>query len=169
MGQKAITIYTPPSASPHIYAEDDAQVHRALIGDSGITLADNKLACTIVNNNTVRLASGVYSNQGYLICVSGGTNADLTVLSGTAGAYRRDLVVAEFNRGNGDTPDTHVFKVVRGADATAEQDAVDPSLTQNDLRSGGTKRQEALYRLIINGTNIDEIQRVANYIGNVYQ
>ena len=38
MGQKAITIYTPDSATPHIYAEDDAQIHRALIGSSGITL-----------------------------------------------------------------------------------------------------------------------------------
>lgn len=64
MSQKAITIYTPASADPHIYAEDDAQIFRALFGGaSGITEADDSLACSIINNNTVRLAPGVYSNQ----------------------------------------------------------------------------------------------------------
>ena len=60
MAQKAITIYTPDTEDPHIYAEDDAQVHRAIFGGSGITDADEKLAATIVDNNTVRLAAGLY-------------------------------------------------------------------------------------------------------------
>lgn len=169
MGQKAITIYTPSGTTPHIYAEDDAQVHRALIGGSGITLADNLLACAKVNNNTVRLASGMYSIQGYLIAVQGGTTADLTVDSGSAGAYRHDLLVADFTRGGGDTADTLVFRIVKGTNATSAGAAADPTLTQNDLTSGGSRRQEALYRLIINGTTLVTIERVANYIGNVYQ
>lgn len=169
MAQKAITIYTPTDTPPHIYAEDDAQVHRALIGDSGITLADDLLACTVVNGNTVRLASGVYSIQGYLICVQGGTTADLAVESGMAGSYRHDLVVADFVRGGGSVADQITFKVIRGADATSESAATDPALTQQDLRTGGTQRQEALYRLLINGTAIAGVERVANYIGNIYQ
>lgn len=169
MGQKAITIYTPASASPHIYAEDDAQIHRGMIGGSGIMLADNNLACTIVNNNTVRLASGLYSNQGYIIVVEGGTTADLTVESGTAGAYRHDLVVSHFTRGSGEVADTHVFEVVRGTDASSAAGAVDPVLTQNDLTTGGSEREEAVYRVIIAGTTIESVERVANYIGNVYQ
>lgn len=169
MGQKAITIYTPTGTTPHIYAEDDAQVHRALIGGSGITLADNKLACTKVNNNKVRLASGVYSIQGYLIAVSGGTTADLNVDSGSSGAYRHDLVVADFTRGGSTVADTLVFTIVKGTNATSAAAAADPSLTQNDLTAGGSRRQEALYRLIINGTTLSSIERIAAYIGNVYQ
>lgn len=169
MGQKAITIYTPADAAPHIYAEDDAQLHRGMIGGSGIMLADNNLACTIVNANTVRLASGLYSNQGYILVVEGGTTADLSVESGTAGAYRHDLIVAHFVRGSGSTPDTHTFEVVRGADATSAAGAADPTLVQGDLTTGGSERSEAVYRLNINGTNIESVERVANYIGNVYQ
>lgn len=169
MGQKAITIYTPSDATPHIYAEDDAQLHRGMIGGSGIMLADNNLACTIVNNNTVRLASGLYSNQGYIIVVEGGTTADLSVESGTAGAYRHDLVVAHFTRGSGNTADSHVFEVVRGADASSAAGAADPTLTQDDLTIGGSERSEAVYRLTINGTTIESVERVANYIGNIYQ
>lgn len=169
MAQKAITIYTPTDAAPHIYAEDDAQVHRALIGGSGITLADNLLECTVVNGNTVRLSSGVYSIQGYLICVQGGTTQDLPVESGMAGAYRHDLVVADFIRGGGSVADQITFKVIKGADATSESAAADPSLVQDDLTIGGTERQEALYRLNISGTSIASVERVANYIGNIYQ
>lgn len=169
MAQKAITIYTPPDAGPHIFAEDDAQVHRGLIGGSGLLLADNQMACTIINNNTVRLASGVYSMQGFLICVEGGTSEDLTVESGTAGTYRHDLVVADFVRGGGNTADQFTLHVLRGTDAATEQAATDPALIEGDLISGASQRQEALYRLIIQGTTLASVERVANYIGNVYQ
>lgn len=169
MAQKAITIYTPDSAAPHIYAEDDAQIHRALIGSSGITLADNQLACTIVNDNKVRLASGLYSMQGYMIVVQAGTTEDLTVDSGSAGAYRHDLVIADFERGGGDAADAFEFKIVKGTNANSASAAADPALVQDDLTTGGSHRQETLYRLIINGTEISTVERVAPYIGNVYQ
>ena len=169
MGQKAITIYTPPASDAHIYAEDEAQLNRARFGGSGITQADNMLACTIINDNTVRLASGQYSMQGYMIAVTGGTTADLTVESGVAGAYRKDLVIAEFVRGGGDVADQFVFKVLKGTEAATESGAEDPQLTQQDLITGGGTRQEALYRLSINGTSLASVTRVANYIGNVYQ
>ena len=169
MGQKAITIYTPAASGAHINAEDDAQLNRARFGGSGITLADNKLALTIVDDNTVRLASGQYSNQGYMISVVGGTTVDLSVESGTAGAYRHDLVVADFVRGGGDTADAHTFHVVTGTEASSAAAAADPTLTQNDLSTGGSQRQEALYRLIISGTTLASVERVANYVGNVYQ
>lgn len=169
MGQKAITIYTPDTETPHIYAEDDAQIHRALIGSSGITLADNQLACTVVNNNTVRLASGLYSMQGYMIVVQGGTTQDFTIDSGSAGAYRHDLLVADFTRGGGNAADTFVFKIIKGTNATSAGAATDPSITQDNLITGGSHRQETLYRIVISGTEITAVERVASYIGNVYQ
>lgn len=169
MGMKAINIYTPDTATPHIYAEDDAQIYRSLIGSSGITLADNQLACTIVNDNTVRLASGLYSMQGYMLAVQSGTSQDLTVDSGSAGAYRHDLIVADFVRGGGNDADQYEFKIVKGANATSAAAALDPAITQDDLTQGGSHRQEIVYRLIINGTEIAEAQKVAPFIGNVYQ
>lgn len=169
MGMKAINIYTPPTAAPHIYAEDDAQIYRSLIGSSGITLADNKLTAAIVNNNTVTLASGLYSMQGYMLAVQANTTQPLTIDSGSAGAYRHDLIVADFTRGGGTTADTYVFAVVKGTNASSEDAAADPTLTQDDLTNSGVHRQEALYRVVISGTEITAVQRIAPYIGNVYQ
>jgi len=169
MGMKGITIYTPDTEAPHIYAEDDAQIHRALIGSSGITLADNQLACTIVNDNTVRLASGLYSMQGYMISVQPGTTQDLTIDSGSAGAYRHDLIVADFVRGGGAVADAFTFMVIKGTNATSASGAADPTLTRDNLITGGSHRQEALFRVIISGTEISGVERIAPYIGNVYQ
>lgn len=169
MGMKAITIYTPDTETPHIYAEDDAQIHRALIGSSGITLADNQLLCSIVNDNTIRLQSGLYSMQGYMLAVQSGTTQDFTIDSGSAGAYRHDLLVADFVRGGGSVADAFEFKVIKGTNATSAAAAVDPAITQDNLTTGGSHRQEILYRIIISGTEISSITRVAPYIGNVYQ
>lgn len=169
MGMKAITIYTPDTVTPHIFAEDDAQIHRALIGSSGITLADNQLLCSIVNDNTIRLQSGLYSMQGYMLAVQSGTNQDFTIDSGSAGAYRHDLLVADFVRGGGNVSDAFEFKIIKGTNATSAAAAVDPAITQDNLTTGGSHRQEILYRITISGTSISSITRIAPYIGNVYQ
>ena len=166
MAQKALTIYTPASATPHIYAEDDAQVFRAIFGKSGITEGDEMLACTLIDNNTVRLSPGTYVNQGYLVCVPGGSYEDLTVESGTQNMYRKDLVIAEFVRGGGNTADVHVFKVLKGTAAASEASAVVPTLTAEDLASGGSVRQEAIYQVNISGLSIASITRIAPYVGS---
>ena len=170
MGQKAITIYTPATTPPHINAEDDAQVYRAIFGQaSGIAEGDSQLACTVVNDNTVRLASGTFVNQGYLVCVPGGQTEDFAIPSGTQAMYRKDLLIAEFTRGGGDVPDTHVFRMLTGTAASSEASAAAPTLVQNDLSAGGSLRQEALYQVLVSGTTISSIMQVARLVGNVYQ
>jgi hypothetical protein len=169
MAQKMITGYTPSTDSPHIYAEDDAQIYRSIFGQSGITESDNKLACTLIDNNTVQLASGAFVNQGYFVVVPGGSTEQLSVQSGSQNMYRKDLLVAHFVRGGGSVADKHYFEVVTGTPAASLASAADPQLTQNDLASGGSERQEALYRITISGLNISAIDRVAPYVGSYYQ
>ena len=168
MGQKAITIFTPDTLDPHIFAEDDAQVHRAIFGGSGITDADERLAATIVDNNTIRLASGLYSNMGYLHVVPAGETLSLTIGSGTSGVFRRDLIISEFIRGGGSVSDTLQFRVLQGEEASTLGEAVRPTLTQDNIAAGGSTRQEALYEVVISGVNITELNRIANYVGSFY-
>lgn len=169
MAQKAITIYTPNTAPAHIFAEDDAQIHRGLIGGSGILLADDELACTAGAGTTVSMASGVFSNQGYLIVVSSGTAISFSLDSASLGAYRHDLIVADFVRGGGDTADAHSFHVVKGTETSSADTAEDPELVQDDLITGGTQRQEPIWRVLVNEGTITGIELVSRYIGAVYQ
>lgn len=164
MAQKMITGYTPPEDMGHISADDDAQMHRGKFTESGILEADNRLDCTIVDDNTVRLESGMYSNQGFLVCVPSGQTETFTLVSGTQGAFRKDLIVADFTRGGGEVSDTHVFRVVTGTEAASLAAAADPALVQDDLPMQGARRQEALYRVIFSGVQVIQIDRLANII-----
>lgn len=169
MAQKAITIYTPSTYPAHIYAEDDAQIHRGLIGGSGILQADDELQCTNSGGTAVSMASGVYSNQGYLIAVTPGTAISFSLDSTSLGAYRRDLIVADFVRGGGDTADAHTFHVVKGVEASSADAAEDPALVQEDLITGGAQRQEAVWRILVNENAVTDIEMASRYIGAVYQ
>lgn len=170
MGQKGITLYTATDAEPHISASDDAAIYRAVFGStSGITDADNRLACARVNDTTVSVDTGVFSNQGFMLRVDAPIN--LSVDMGQAGYFRQDLVVAEYTIGGGLTSDTHVLKIIKGTQNATENLAVDPSLVQDSLIAGsaGNKRQEPLFRLRISGTSLGvEIERIAPYIGGFY-
>ncbi|MGI6634175.1 MAG: hypothetical protein ACOX7B_03265 [Christensenellales bacterium] len=170
MAQKGITRYTKTDEPPHITAGDDAAIYRAVFGSvSGITEADNQLACTRVNDTTVSIATGVFSNQGFLLRVD--APIQLTTEIGQVGFFRRDLVVAEYTVGGGSTSDTHVLKVIKGVQNASEASAKDPVLEQDDLRTGvaGDVRQEPLYRIRISGTAMSAtIDRIAPLVGSYY-
>ena len=170
MAQKAITIYTKPADPAHITAGDDAAIYRAILGSaSGITEADDQLACARVNDTSISIAKGVFSNQGFLLRVD--APITLAVDVGQSGFYRRDLVVAEYVVGGGATSDTHVLKIIKGTQAASEAAAVDPTLEQDDLTSAtaGDRRQEPLFRLKLSGTSLSgTIERITNYVGSYY-
>ena len=165
MAQKGLTLYTKTADPAHIAAADDAAIYRALLGStSGITEADNQLACARVSDTSVSIATGVFSNQGFLLRVDAPIN--LSVEVGQAGFNRNDLVVAEYVIGGGDTSDTQVIKGEQTAGA-----ASDPALEQDSLITGtsGHKRQEPLYRLTLSGTTLSgTITRIADFVGSYY-
>lgn len=105
MGQKAITIYTPSSAAPHISAEDDAFIYHSLLGNkSGILGA---LSCAKVSANTVRLSGGGVAYNGRILRIPTGETLDLTVAEGSD-----NYIVAEFTAGGGDISDVYEIKAV---------------------------------------------------------
>lgn len=160
MGQKAITVYTPSGATAHISAEDDAFIHRCMLGaDSGII---GSLACVKFDNNTVCLSGGGVSNRGYIMWIPEGDTLELSVDAGVAGYNRIDTVAAVFTRGGGDVADTHTLTVVKGTAVTGTPAA--PSLITSQLLSQGNVNQTALFHVRISGTEITAITRVASVL-----
>lgn len=156
MSYKAITIFTPAGAQPHITAEDDAFIHHSLLdGRSGIL---GGLRCTKQSNNSVRLAGGGVSNEGYILYIPQNESHELAVAAGTQSLGRHDLVVAEFTKGGGAEADSHVFKIIKG---TASATPSDPELTVSDLLTQGSVRQLALFRIVIDGLELKAVERIA--------
>ena len=160
MGQKGIIKNT---TTADISAENLAAIFHAIVGKSGIVKGFNDLTCTKISDNSVQLASGVYSLKGFMMHVEAGTAISLTVDSGTAGQNRNDLLVAELVKNGGGTDiDTLQFKIVKGTSTRGT--AVDPTLTQQDVNATGTTRQEALYRIKLAGVTLGPIEQVAEII-----
>ena len=109
MGQKALTIYTPSSAEPHITAEDDAFIFNSIFGgESGIL---GSLSCVKVDTTTVRLSSGGVIYNGRILWIPTGQTLDLiNIIDGMT-----NHIVAEFTAGGGDVADTYEIKVTRSA------------------------------------------------------
>ena len=157
MGQKAITIYTPEGTAAHIAAEDDAFIHRCMLGSSSGILGS--LGCVRVDDNTVRLSGGGVSNKGYILRIPDGESVELAVENGEPGKKRIDTVAAVFTKGGGDVADTHTFAMVKGTASSGTPAA--PSLTSSNLASVGDVNRLALFYVVLNGTQITEIRCVA--------
>ena len=155
MAEKAIIVNTPKNKIQSD-AQDWASIFNSIIGDqSGVLTYGEKLKLTKKNNNTVTLYDGVYSMQGHMIQVERGSTVDLIVDSGTLGVERVDSVVVEYVK-NGDRTenDNFEFKVVKGEPQVTGGNAVAPTLLNEDLLSGGLTRQDKLFDLSINGTEL---------------
>lgn len=160
--ERAVVVNSPGNEKSE-YAEDRGAIYQGLFGQSGILDIAEKLDCTKFSNNEVRMASGDYLNQGYQIRIPYGDVKSFQIDTGTVGQKRHDLIVAEFERVS-QLEDSHIFKVIKGtSSATTPQD---PELIQQDLNAGGTFRQEALYRVVLDGVEIIAIERIANDIIN---
>lgn len=156
MGQRAITIYTPDGADPHIAADDDAFIYGAIFGTkSGIL---GTLTCVRIDDNTVRLAGGGVMNRGHILRIPDGESLDLTVANGTAGYKRYDSVVAEFVKGGGETADVYRIRIVQGTLSTGTPPV--PSLVKTSLLNRGDVNQIELFRLYLNGTVLSGITQI---------
>ncbi len=163
MAQKGIIKNT---TTADISAENMAAAFHAMVGKSGILTAFNNLVCTKVSDNSVQIDSGVYSLKGFLLHVEAGTVATLAIDSGTAGQKRNDLIVAELvKNGGGGGIDTLQFKVVKGTSTSGTP--VDPTLTQQDVNATGITRQEALYRIKLDGVTLTTIESISETIGSL--
>lgn len=160
MAVKAIHINLDISDPHNIKAEDDAAWLGAITGGStgpvsGILPWGDRLRATKVSDTKVRLSSGLYSMQGFVIKVI--DNEEFTIKPGSQGMQRIDVIVAEYKKGS--PRDSYTLKVIQGTQASSSPTT--PNLTSQNLHFGGSLRQEIIARITINGTTLQQVTTVA--------
>lgn len=155
MAFKPLTLNTPPEKAAHILAEDDAAIYEALLGDDRVLDIGNKLAATVITNNSVRISDGVAVVGGHVGRIKKGDYQDMTIENGVSGKKRNDLICARFIT-NGDT-DTYNLVVVKGAAGTT---ATDPSVVKGNLYAGDKQRDFPLWRVCLDGLSITKVQQM---------
>ena len=153
MALKAITINTDTAQDPHIYAIDDAEIFNSIIGGEGVHNWEENFAAEIIDNNTVRIKSGVLNIQGHFARTGKEEYTDITIENGSQTLNRNDLIVAEFRTDSG--IDNIGFKVIKGE---SSEYAEDPGYVQEELLSNGLVRQLPLYRVVINKLVLESLQ-----------
>lgn len=160
MSEKAITIYTPSDADPHITADDDAFIYDSILGGrSGIL---GEMTCTVLADNSIVLEGGGVSNRGYILRIPSGDNVTLAVPTGSQGLMRIDAVVSQFVKGAGTVADQHTIELIKG---TAAASPVPPTLTQSELANAGDINQVALYYIMLNELEVVGIVPMAESLG----
>ena len=160
-GLKALNINTPPEAEPHIYAEDDATIYKAVFGGDGVSTIGQACKATVLSNNKVRIADGVLCVEGHMARIPYGEYEDCEIMNGQSGKNRNDIIVAKFETTGTGGIDTMTCEVIQG---TAGETAVDPELTQDDIYAGGKVREYPLYRVKIEGLSITAVEQMFKII-----
>ena len=160
-GLKALNINTPPEAEPHIYAEDDAAIYKAIFGGDGVSTIGQACKATVLSNNKVRIADGVLCVDGHMARIPYGEYEDCEIMNGQSGKNRNDIIVAKFETTGTGGIDTMTCEVIQG---TAGETAVDPELTQDDIYAGGKVREYPLYRVKIEGLSITAVEQMFEII-----
>lgn len=163
MAQKAIHINLAQGDEYNIQAENDAALLGAIFANSstlksGVLPWREKLQTEKISDNTVRMSSGIYCMQGFMIIVP--DEEDFTIQSGVQNKKRIDLIVAEYKKG--EDRDSYVLKVLTGEQADNVPQA--PSLITQNLYLSGNTRQEEVVRITINSTSIESVDVTAPII-----
>ena len=160
-GMKGITVNTTPEAEPHIYAEDDAAIYKAIFGGDGVSTIGQACKATVLSNNKVRIADGVLCVDGHMARIPYGEYEDCEIMNGQSGKNRNDIIVAKFETTGTGGIDTMTCEAIQGI---AGEMAVDPELTQDDIYAGGKVREYPLYRVKIEGLSITAVEQMFEII-----
>ena len=162
MGLKGITIETPPQAEAHINAADDRAIWEAVIGMDGVVNVGQKLKATLISNNLLRVYDGALVVGGAVGRIPCGEYEDITINNGTQNQLRNDLVVAQIEaNGAIENMKLHYIQGVPG------EVAKDPDYTAGNVYEGETLRQYPLYRVKLNGLNVEAVEPLFEVLPNL--
>ena len=159
-------IITGYTGENHVTSADDASLYRGILGQDDYVLdVGNKFAATIVDNNTVRVMDGDLVIQGHQARIRANDYNEVTIDNGTPGEKRNDLIVARYQKNTTTGVESITLEVVKGT--PGGETAVDPEIVQEDLTTGGTQREFALYRVSLNGLVLESITSLFAVLPNL--
>jgi len=150
MSFRGLTINTAETETPHFYAENDAAIYQAILGNGNLLLNfGENFRIEVKSYNTIRVHSGLLSIQGHIGVIEIDDSQDLVLENGTSGVVRNDLLVARFQTTGNHGVDTFSLMVLKG-----NSDGSTPSYYNQDLNDGGKTRDFPIAQVKMNGLSI---------------
>ncbi len=156
----SLHLVTGHAGSAHVNSDMVGRFNAGIIGhDAYILDTQNGLTATIDSANAVTIATGDAIVQGRH--VTNESPETLTIQSGGQGVSRYDLIVIRYTNSGG--IENAALTVITG---TPSANPVDPSYNDDSILDGETTVDIPLYRVVIDGLNIDHIDTLANTISD---
>lgn len=159
-------IITGYVGSPHVTAEQDRDINIGIFGaESYVLRTGSQLKAEVSSNNEIKIRDGVVMHQGCAASIKKNTYDSLTIVNGSQGMKRIDLIVARYSRNQSTKVESLTLKVIQGTPVTGTPSA--PGYTTGDIQAGDLVADMPLYQVVINGLNITEVKQVFNTVDTV--
>lgn len=159
-------IITGYVGSPHVTAEQDRDINIGIFGaESYVLRTGSQLKAEVSSNNEIKIRDGVIMHQGCAASIKKNTYDSLTIVNGSQGMTRIDLVVARYSRNQSTKVESLTLKVIQGTPVTGTPSA--PGYTTGDIQAGDLVADMPLYQVVINGLNITAVKQVFNTVDTV--
>ena len=159
-------IITGYVGSPHVTAEQDRDINIGIFGaESYVLRTGSQLKAEVSSNNEIKIRDGVIMHQGCAASIKKNTYDSLTIVNGSQGMKRIDLVVARYSRNKSTKVESLTLKVIQGTPVTGTPSA--PGYTTGDIQAGDLVADMPLYQVVINGLNITAVKQVFNTVDTV--
>ena len=155
-----VTAYTGKN---HVTAAQIADFNRGIYGNAAILDVGNKLEASIQTANRITIKDGVAVFDGREVYIGYGKNETVNITSGTQGMKRYDIIAVVYEKDARTGVEKVTLKVITGTPNTMHPS--DPQINNLDIRTGVLKSEKPLYRVCLNGTAIESIDRLVEVKG----
>lgn len=153
------------AGGPHITEAQLGLAHQATFGPDDYVLEGGRESeAQVLTNNSIRIFDAVYCIQGRRDVIPASGYTDVTIDNGTQGMNRNDIIVRRYKKDEVSEEESTEYAVIKGTPSSGE--AVDPSVTTGDIRSGAVLHEMKLYRVKLTGLNIVEVEPLFNILKN---
>ena len=153
------------AGGPHITEAQLGLAHQATFGPDDYVLEGGRESeAQVLTNNSIRIFDAVYCIQGRRDVIPASGYTDVTIDNGAQGMNRNDIIVRRYKKDEVSEEESTEYAVIKGTPSSG--DAVDPSVTTGDIRSGAILHEMKLYRVKLTGLNIVEVEPLFNILKN---
>lgn len=160
-------LVTGYAGQAHVTAADQASLYAALFGaDSFVLDRGNKLAASVVTNNSIRIADGDIIFQGRHVRLEEGSTVDLTIENGAQDYSRNDLIVVRYTKNTSTGVEEANLVVIKGT--AVESSPTDPDYTAGDIINDHVLQADMpLYRVPLVGLNVQPLVCLFDVFGTI--
>lgn len=160
-----IHIVTGYAGKEHVTSADAGSMNAGIVGTGRYVMQTaEQFAAEIVSNNLIKVKSGDLMNQGRHMRIDVNDYEEVTIQNGAQSVFRNDLIVARYKKDPSTLIETTELVVIKG---TAGATATDPTYTSGDILAGATQDDFPLYRVSLNGLNIEKVTPLFSTVPNL--